>query len=708
MSNFLTRQITLSDFYRYAQVTDCAIAPDGAMAAFIQKTPLEGKNDYSHNLWITRTDGSTEPHALSRGQRWDRMPRWAPDGSAVAILSKRETDKPDSAPVEGKPEPEPMAQIWLYNLTWGGEPRQLTDRSEGVEGFAWSPDGSRIVFTARDPSEADAAYLQSIRDKKSPGPLVLSRVQHKTDEEGYLDNVPTHLFLLDVASGGLEQLTTGAASEVDPIWSPDGHWILFRSNRTGDADNNRRFDLWLVSPETREVRRLTFGDVEARYPVFSPDGSRVAFISSLQPENAYVLNRLWTVSVSRAKPVPAFPQDLGMGWTEIGGVVPDAYTGDPVANARVYPVPESSSPLELVAPGFEGLLEGPVQFDGPDAILAVASERAQSRLFRFDVAESSQQVIYPLGPSGTLTHFDAAQGQIIGLVNRPETGPECCAVRAEELIPLSRASSSWLAERSTAAFERIHYLNSDGQEIEALVLAPPDFVPEHPAPLIVSIHGGPMSYEAPEFEFETQYWANRGYMVLLVNYRGSTSYGEVFCQCIQGQWGPMEHDDVMCGIDALLAKGWVDPARLYCTGFSMGGIMTNWAVGHTDRFRAAVTEHGVWDYVSAFGTDDCHLWWQDDLGVPWQNREAYYASSPMSGLANIHTPLLITAGEHDWRCAPSQAEQLYVSLKKRGVDTELVIYPNEHHDSDTRPARALDRLRRIDAWFARYGGIPIE
>jgi dipeptidyl aminopeptidase/acylaminoacyl peptidase len=164
----------------------------------------------------------------------------------------------------------------------------------------------------------------------------------------------------------------------------------------------------------------------------------------------------------------------------------------------------------------------------------------------------------------------------------------------------------------------------------------------------------------------------------------------------------------MCGVDAVIAHGWADPTRLYCTGFSMGGIMTNWAVGHTDRFRAAVTEHGVWDYISAFGTDDCHLWWQDDYGVPWQNRAAYFASSPMSGLSQIRTPLLITAGEHDWRCPLSQAEQLYVALKKRGVDTELVIYPGEHHEADTRPARAVDRLRRIDEWFYRYGGIPVD
>lgn len=150
--------------------------------------------------------------------------------------------------------------------------------------------------------------------------------------------------------------------------------------------------------------------------------------------------------------------------------------------------------------------------------------------------------------------------------------------------------------------------------------------------------------------FDTQYLASQGYLVLLVNYRGSISYGERFCAVIRGDWGHREHDDVMSGVQAVLDRGWADPDLLYCTGFSQGGIMTNWAVGHTDIFRAAASEHGMWDYTAAYGTDDCHLWWQDDIGVPWQNEEKHRTMSPSSGLQNIRTPLLITAGEVDWRC----------------------------------------------------------
>jgi dipeptidyl aminopeptidase/acylaminoacyl peptidase len=197
-----------------------------------------------------------------------------------------------------------------------------------------------------------------------------------------------------------------------------------------------------------------------------------------------------------------------------------------------------------------------------------------------------------------------------------------------------------------------------------------------------------------------------GYMVLMVNYHGSISYGEAFCESIRGCWGPTEHGDVEAGVDALTALGWADPARLFVTGFSQGGIMTNWAVGHTDRFRAAVSEHGMWNYLMSFGTDDCHLWWQDDMGAPWQNAEAYTQSSPASGLANIKTPTLVMAGEQDWRCPLIESEQMYIGLQKRGVPTELVVYQGERH-SVSKPRRMIDRIRRICGWFAQYGGIPL-
>lgn len=710
----------LADLYQWGAVRSLALSADGRWAAALWTGFLKEADERYESIFVVPTDGSAPAHRLSRSAAHESHLALSQDGRFLFSLARRkdelevaeakaaatkalsDRDKADQA-ADSPADEDPKAQIWAYDLKSGGEPRQLTSWEDGVNDFSLSPDGSRLVFSARAPSATERAYLKAL--KKDGAPFVLTRTQHKQDGDGFSDTVQSHLFVLDVASRAITPLTAGPATEYAPVWSRSGDEIAFLSNRTGDPDNNRRTDAWLIRPDGTDIRRLTLGDVEVRALAFSPDSSQVALVVSLQPENSYCLSHIGLVAVQDAQPVADFDR-LGAGFSTVGGVVPDSGGVNPIASARVYPDPIGRTPITILTMSLDRPIESAPHYGEHGEIWALAGDRGQTRLVV--IKDGQAALAFPQDRMASISSFAHATDTSVAIVTSGFGGPELHRIEgAAESTLLWAPLAPLLKTRRLGDARRFSFAATDGPEVEGFALFPPGYdAALGPLPTVVMIHGGPMAYDEPGLEFDEQLVLAHGYLVLKVNYRGSTSYGEAFCLSIQSDWGPREHADLMACVDSAIDRGWADPARLFVTGFSQGGIITNWAVGHSDRFKAAVSEHGMWDYVAAFGTDDCHLWWQDDLGVPWQNEAAYRRLSPASSAAQIHTPLLITAGEHDWRCPLDQAELLYMTLKKRGVPTALIVYQDEHH-SISKPKRAIDRVLRILRWFAAYGGQPV-
>ncbi|NEU58316.1 S9 family peptidase [Halorussus sp. MSC15.2] len=719
--------LELDDFYDLTLLTDLAVSPDGTRVAFVADEFDRAEDERRSSLFVVPADGSRDPHRLSRASDAS-APAWSPDGSKLAFTAARDTDAeievtrspdgdgdPESADADTESEDdsrsevdgdedagdgtedgandEPKPQVWAFDLELGGDARQLTDFEEGAEGFDWGPAGERLVVAARDPTDDQREYLKHRREED--GPVVTERLQHKFDGRGWLDEVTTYLFVVDYDTRETERLDDaygGGAREpatgLQPTWSPagvaasddssDGSRIAFLSNRTDRPDDNYVMDVYTVAPDGSDLRKLTDSDLTAGRLRWHPDGDQLAFVGG-DPENWY-------------RPSEVFVVEAETGASE-------SWSGDLDRTVARY---------------------GRPSWDGDDLLAAVGDE-GLTRLARFREDGDPERTFGAQGRDRTVEGFDARGGTAAVVLSDPEDGKDLFTADLADVESgddielhdgagtgeaeprrLTALNDDLLADRHTPESRRFTF-ESDGDEVEAIAYFPDDFDPEDPSPrpLVASIHGGPISYDAPTFSFEHAYLTGQGYVVVRTNYRGSSSYGRTFSEQIRGEWGPRETADVLAAVEAAVERGWAAPGRCFATGFSYGGITTGYLVAESDRFAAAAAEHGVYDFRSAFGTDDSHVWWENDFGLPWENEEGYDAASSITDVGEVDTPLLVTAGGEDWRCPPSQSEQLYVSVKKQDVPARLVVYPDEHHNIGD-PDRAIHRLRELCKWFERH------
>lgn len=651
------RPIRADDLFRIAMVSDPQVSPDGTQVAFVVTRMYRKENCYRSGIWTVPVAGGA-PRPLTAGTARDSTPRWSPDGRWLAFLSTRGGDKP---------------QLW-YLPADGGEARQLTNLPEGVEQPVWSPRGDALAFVSKVGPEK-----QSDSDVR-----VIRTIRYRFDGEGFLDDKYRQIWVVpfDPSNPSMpeaRQITDGPYEHRDPAWSPTGHEIAFTAARHPDWELGVLQDIWAVSAAGGPPRKITCAPGAWSEPVWSPDGTTIALLGPSDYRRADHANVLvWTVPAGGGAPVPRTAAlDRSAGDTTLGDI------------------PRFSS--------------SPVAWDSRgEAIHFLASDHGNTHLFRVSLADNRiERVIGGQRRVGMVVPIPGDAGFVFAASTPTSPGEiYACGPDGGNELQLTDVNREWLEEVELAEPEEIWATSPDGTRIQGWLLRPPGARPGVRYPMILQIHGGPHLQYGNGFMHEFQMLAGLGYAVLYSNPRGGTGYGEEFAAKLHAAWGEADMPDLMAIVDEAIRLGGIDEQRLGVTGGSYGGIMTNWVIGHTDRFKAAVTQRCCSNYVSMYGTDDISYSTSAmTFGAEvWEDPELYWRLSPITYVENIKTPLLIIHSEEDYRCPIEQAEQLFVSLKVLRRPVEFVRFPNESHGLSRggQPRHRLERLEAIAGWFQRW------
>jgi len=643
------RPLAVDDLYSLEEVGDPQVSPDGGWVAFTREA-LDRKKDVSNvDLWMAPFAGGA-PLRLAGHDDDESTPRFSPDGKWIAFLSSRD---------------EEATQVWLLDRR-GGEATRLTDYPGDVSDLVWSPDGKRLALVVGDAEpgagEGDAEGAEGEEEAETPEPIVIRRLQFKQDGTGYLTELREHLYVFDLETRASAQVTTGPYDDSEPAWSPDGRFLAFVSNRTADPDANDDSDVFVVEARAgQSPRRLTTTASFDQSPVFTADGGAVVYVQGGDPKD------IW-YGANHVAVVP------------VGGGVPRPLTRDLDRNVLA---PRLSHDGRFVY----FLLE-----DGGNGHLARVPV-AGGAVERVVAGERDVQA-FALGP-----HDEA-----VVLESTPQRPLEVSVAEASGLRRLTTVNDGFLAGIELGEVRRFQTTSPDGTRIDAFLTLPPASARGGKVgrlPTILRIHGGPTSQYSTEFHPEWQLLAAHGYAVVGANPRGSTGYGRDFSRAIWADWGNKDGDDVLAAVDAAVAMGVADPDRLGVGGWSYGGILTNYLITRTGRFKAATTGASEVNYLADYGTDHYQKWWEAELGLPWENVALWTRLSPFFQVAKITTPTLILGGSDDVNVPLLNSEQLYQALRRLGRQTELVIYPGETHDIST-PSYQRDRLQRYIDWYDKY------
>lgn len=649
------RLIEIEDMFSMRSVGSPVVSPEGEWIAYtVGRTSLEDERSYTR-IYMTPAEGG-DPVALTADGKSAGSPGWSPDGRYFTFTASRDGGN---------------NQVWALDRR-GGEGFPLTDVEQGISGYRWSPDATRLLLTIRDPEEED-------EDRKANAPQdpwVIDRLQFKRDNAGYLTgNRKTHLYVYELETKELRQLTTGRWDESLGVWSPDGMRVAFVSNRTEEPDGNANSDIWIVSADLEEPTdsptRVTSNVGSDSSPRWSPDGQWITYTTGIRPDLIWYATthlavisadggepRLLTTDLDRNVSQPRFSDDGAWIWFRL-----EDSGENHIARIR----PDGSDMQRPISGQFSA---GGFDWAGTTFALSMSSLEQPGEVHRA---------------------YGANRGR----------------ARVERI---TGHNDDFLATVRIAETRNIQFNSADGTEVEGFVTFPPDYVEGQRYPTLLRIHGGPVSQYSHSFQFESQLFAAKGYVVVRTNPRGSSGYGQDFSAALWADWGNPDFQDVMAGVDYAIEQGWSDPDRLGVGGWSYGGILTNYVITQTDRFEGAITGASEVLYIANYGHDHYQRQWEAELGLPWEgdNRENWERISPFNKVQNVVTPTLIMGGEDDWNVPILNSEQLYQALRRRGIETQLVVYPGQSHGIRV-PSYQVDRYERYLAWYDRYvRGAPVS
>lgn len=643
-----------SDVFNLEYARDPRISPNGRDIVYV-RTSMDVMTDSARsNLWTIETDGQRH-RALSSGRDSYSSPRWSPSADRLAFVSSKEGS----------------AQIYLRWMDTG-QTALLTNLSESPSSISWSPNGQWLAFTMRVPASNQPlvdAPKKPKGAKWAPPVKLIDTLVYRADGAGFLEAGYEHVFVVPADGGAPRQITTGNFNHNGPLsWTTDSKQIVLSANRRDDWEFHPRDEnLFIANLATGALTQLTDRDGPDAEARVSPDGKRIAYVGFDDKNLGHQIARLYVMNIDGA-------------------------------GSRML---SESLDRSVQSPSWSGNNRIFFQYDDRGV-----SKLASSNLSGFITEHATQLGGTTLGRPYTSGSYTVANnGQFAFTLNSPSHPADLASGRRNSVKRLTHLNDDVFAHKKLAKVESINWKSShDERDIQGWLATPPDFDPTKKYPFILEIHGGPYAAYGPNFSAEVQRFAAEGYVVLYANPRGSTSYGGEFASLINYAYPGNDYDDLMSGVDAVLAKGFVDEQQLFVTGGSGGGVLSAWIIGKTNRFAAAVVAKPVINMTSFVLTADAvnyfsRYWFK---GFPWEQQAEYWRRSPLSLVGNVKTPTMLLTGEADYRTPISESEQFYIALKLQKVDSALLRVPESSHTIAARPSNLIAKVDNILAWFEKY------